>query len=365
MEVIYLMSRAVKTAGPVNQALNILIGLNKLPNVHARLMTLAPEKPNESWLQRFLDNGIEVVQLNQSFLNTWKCIHAIKEYIKANEIDVIHSAGFRADFVNMFMKGYTKIISTQRCLPSEIVEKFPRSFRPPFEKLHLKIIRRFDRVVACSKSLQKVYVEDYGINVDAVQNGVNTDLFIPAKIQDKRLLRKELGMLEDGRIYLVLGVLRRRKNVSLIIDAFTKTCDDYSQLWIVGEGPEDHNLEECARNDSRVFFTGAVGNPLSYLQASDVLISASLAEGLPNTVLEALSCGLPCILSDIDPHKEVFESAIVGGLFKNGSKEELYKLIEDSHKWNLDDMSVKARKLAIGNFSIFSLANNYYNCYCK
>lgn len=362
MEIVYLLSSALRR-GPVNQALNILIGLNKLPNIHAVLVTFAPEKEGDSWIERFKDNNIEVVQFNQPLWKSWRCVSLLKHYIKEHHIDVVHSAGFRADFINMFMSGHAKTVTTQRCLPNEIVEKFPKQVRKPFEKLHVGIIKKMDRIVACSKSIQSAYVAECGTRVDAVQNGVNTDYFVPVSLEKKLELRKKLNIPAYKIVYLVLGVLVPRKNNKLIIDAFHKIENDNIELLIVGAGTEEKMLKERAGNDKRITFTGATGFPLQYLQASDILISSSLAEGLPNTVLEALACGLPCVLSDIDPHKEIFESEIVGSLFDRNSEKELVVKIEGSFQWNLNDMSKEARKLTEKHFGLSILANNYLDSY--
>ena len=67
-----------------------------------------------------------------------------------------------------------------------------------------------------------------------------------------------------------------------------------------------------------------------YLQAADIFISTAVSEGLPNTVLEALSSGLPCILSDIGPHREIIEKNVgAGKLFKLRDSVELSKIMED------------------------------------
>ncbi len=63
--------------------------------------------------------------------------------------------------------------------------------------------------------------------------------------------------------------------------------------------------EKLLKKPSNIRFLGNVRNIVEYLQISDCFISASLAEGLPNTVLEAMACGLPTILSNIPPHKEL------------------------------------------------------------
>lgn len=363
MEIVYLISRAKKTAGPVNQALNILIGLNKLPNVHARLVTLAPEMKDFSWLQRFKDNNIEVVQLKQPIWLTWRCVPLLKRFIRENHIDIVHSAGYRADFVNLFLRNKVKTVTTQRSLPNEFVEKFPRIVKPLFEWMHLLIIKKMGRIVACSESMMTTLRDDYQLNAFAVQNGVNTDLFVPVDQKTKKELKEQLGFSKDKRLYLVLGSLRPRKNVGLIIDAFLAIDNPNAELALVGDGPLREELEKKAHGDKRIHFVGVTGKPKDYLQASDMLISSALAEGLPNTVLEAFACGLPCVLSDIGPHKELLRSSNIGVLFKCNNLDSLTNCLKDSLSWDVQKMSVEVRNEAVKEHSVKALAENYLNIY--
>lgn len=365
MNVIYLISRAKKTAGPVNQALNILTGLNKIPNVHAVLATLSPEMEGNSWLERFDENGIKVVQFGKEKNSTRKSLALLKSYIKENQVDVVHSAGYRADFVNMCLKNHVATITTQRSLPNEIVEKHPKLLRPFLEKAHLSIIKRIDVIVACSKTLQRVFEKDYHMSIEAVQNSVNTDHFVPVEKNEKKEIRKGLGLPENGRVFLVLGALNPRKNNALIIDAFKSIERSDIRLVFVGTGSQETDLKELAKKDDRIVFAGVTGNSKQYYQAADILVSSSLAEGLPNTVLEAIACGLPCILSDIEPHKEIIENEGVGEIFERKSKEQLVRCISDSFGWDMQEMSKKARLLAENHFSAKSLAERYLTIYKK
>ena len=116
-------------------------------------------------------------------------------------------------------------------------------------------------------------------------------------------------------------------------------------------------------DDKRITFIGYTKAPLQYLQLSDVLISSALAEGLPNTVLEALLCGLPCILSDIDPHLEIVKDTKLECIFNRHSVDGLSSLIQESILWDLNERSKYARELAYRKFGIIRLANDYEQVY--
>ena len=327
------------------------------------LVTLMPEQKGNSWLSRFEENGIKVVQLNQDRFNIFRCVSVLSRYVRRNNIDVIHSTGYQADLVNMLVREDVKKVSTQRCHPREIGEKQSKWTRPFLEWGHLQIIKRMDAVVACSLSLQNTFVNGFGINTFAVQNGVDTERFFPLSSQERAKIRQQLGIGDNERIFLVLGSLRPRKNVGLIISAFSHANLKNYRLLIVGNGPDEESLHAQAADNKCVTFTGHISTPLKYLQAADVLVSSSLNEGLPNTVLEAMACGIPSILSDIGPHLELLDNPDVGVSFKSDSEEELIDCIRESTSWDLNDKRDKIRKYAEQEFGISVLAKKYAQIY--
>ena len=82
---------------------------------------------------------------------------------------------------------------------------------------------------------------------------------------------------------------------------------------------EFNELKKQYGNVANVVMTGSVSNVNEYLQASDIYITSSKSEGLPNGVLEAMAVGLPVIMSDIEQHKEVFnQNNKIGRLYRIG-----------------------------------------------
>lgn len=365
MNIVYLISRAISSDGPVNQALNILTGLNQIDGVKAILVTLSPEIENGSWLYRFEERGIEVYQLNKPSWNIWGCISLLKSYIIEHKIDVVHSSGYRADIVNMYLNKYVTTVSTQRSNPRELAEEFPKILRFVINKYHIHVIKKIQAQVACSFSLQSIFSKEENMDIECVQNAVNTDFFIPVNSAEKKMLRKELNLPLYKTIYLVLGVLLPRKNNKVIINAYIDAKLSDSLLVFVGGGIEEPLLKELSKDNSNIVFAGITKNPVKYLQAADILVSSSLAEGLPNTVLEAISCGLPVILSDIEPHKELICESDAGIIFNRNSVKELTDCLVDSLRWNIEYKSKCARSIAEKKYSISVLANNYLKLYQK
>ena len=345
--------------GPINQGLNILIGMRMNGRVDSSFVTIAQEEPDASWLGRFKEAGIDIAQFNIPLWKSLLAIPKLRKYVQEKRVVIIHASGYRAVFIAMLARTKAKIVITQRCHPNESVEKFPKFIQPVFNSFYLWMIRRVDSVVACSKSIQHILNTEFNMEAECVQNGVNTDFFVPSTIPLKEQLRKELNLPLDKTLYLVLGSLRGRKNNSLVVDAFKRIGLSNAVAVIVGDGPEEEMLKNMAQGFSNIMMVGSTKTPVKYLQACDILVSASLAEGLPNTVLEALSCGLPCILSDIEPHKELIEGTGAGLIYTRHSVEELCKCILASKEWNLSKKSMIAREIAVNNYGVKSLAAKY------
>lgn len=365
MNALYVVSHAV-SSGPVNQALNILMGMKFDNSIEDVLVTIDQDEEKNNWISRFKENSIEVIQLNiKSKFNLIKAVRQLRRVICSKNIDIVHCSGFRVNIICMLAsRGKCKVVSTIRSEPSAVSELFPTFLRPIVRKICIYTIKRIPIRVACSKSMQDTYLRDYGIKMECVQNGVDTDYFVPLSREIKKALRKELG-LKDIRTFLVLGLLLPRKNNALIIDAFKNIHPSLGQLIIVGGGPEYEFLKERARYNRNILFIGHTDTPLNYIQVSDILISASLAEGLPNTVLEAISCGVVPLLSDITPHKELVSDTLISHLFEKDSVEDLTRLLKETNGWEMGTQSHYARNLALNKYGVRALASQYKHIYNK
>jgi glycosyltransferase involved in cell wall biosynthesis len=170
-------------------------------------------------------------------------------------------------------------------------------------------------VVFNSATVKKVYMARYGINEQKtaiLPNNVDT-VYQRDDIK-KTLVRKEYGFLEDDFVLSSMGVLNEDKNFSFLISAMQHIREPKVRLILIGDDVaatgEKRRLMEMADQmglRNRIVFCGWQTEPKPILAASDLFVFPSKHEGSPNALLEALSCGIPCLGSRIDEIAEVLE----------------------------------------------------------
>lgn len=109
----------------------------------------------------------------------------------------------------------------------------------------------------------------------------------------------------DRSYLLAVGRLVSSKGFDVLIAAFARLCADLPswQLVILGEGPEREALEAqvaIAGLAERVLLPGRAGNVGDWYAASSLYVMSSRFEGFPNTLAEAMACGLPAVSFDCD-----------------------------------------------------------------
>src|SRR5215216_5577585 len=134
-----------------------------------------------------------------------------------------------------------------------------------------------------------------------IPNGVDTDLFVPLQDAEKSHLRTELQLSVDAPLIVYLGRLTAEKRVDHLLNIWPdiRAAFPRAELLIVGTGPEETRLQTQSSSLAGVRFTGQVNDSRRYLQASDVFVLPSATEGLSNSLLEALSSGLPVLATSV------------------------------------------------------------------
>ncbi|MGI6140549.1 MAG: glycosyltransferase [Caldicoprobacterales bacterium] len=172
-------------------------------------------------------------------------------------------------------------------------------------------ITQEDFSLASAKFASKIY-HIHGV-------GVNTDKYYPVSKSFKVKLRQELGYSDEQFILLCVGELNKNKNQSTVLRAVAQAITSIPQikLLLAGNGPMEQKLKKLTDSlglADVVDFLGYRTNLEKYLNICDVSVSASLREGLPLNVMEAMLCEKPVIASSNRGHKELVKDGITGYL---------------------------------------------------
>ncbi len=176
-----------------------------------------------------------------------------------------------------------------------------------------KTLRRASGIITVSEELRQRAL-DYGVpapRVQAILNGCDDTVFQPAK---RSFARYELGLVEAAQVVLFVGRLAPVKGLPDLFDAIARLAPSNPNLglYCIGEGVLESQLRERAERadlTGRIHFLGR-RNPQQiarWMAAANCLALPSYSEGCPNVVLEALSCGLPVVASNVGGIPEVVD----------------------------------------------------------
>ncbi len=170
-------------------------------------------------------------------------------------------------------------------------------------------------------------------NIQLVHNGIDTTIF---KKKEDINCRQKLGISNDAVVITFVGRLIYAKGVQDLISAFTriKEANPNTKLLIVGDGPYRANLENLAhQNDCRsdILFLGHKNQDevIDILSITDICVNPSYSEGLPTSVMEAASIGLPIIATDVGGTGEIIANHETGMLVKTGDTGQLEQKLRE------------------------------------
>lgn len=195
--------------------------------------------------------------------------------------------------------------------------------------------------------------------IRVIPNGIDLDRFRPL---DKRFCRQALGLPQDKNLIL-FGAMSgsKRKGARHLLAALEQAQqkDDTFEVVVFGNASQQDTLRH-----HRPHYLGRISDeltlPLVY-SAADIFVCPSEQDNLPNTMVEAMACGTPCVAFDIGGMKDIIDHEVNGFLAPAFDTAELAHLIETSlrDEARLSAMSDAARRKAIDRFSIGDMAKSY------
>ncbi|MCR5485729.1 MAG: glycosyltransferase family 4 protein [Clostridiales bacterium] len=244
---------------------------------------------------------------------------AIRKEIKKLDPDVVVGMSHVMSAYALFCTAFTKIkaVGTERSNPYLLsATKFMTYLRKLTSTL-------CDGYVFQTKRAQSFFSLSVQKRSAVIPNAVfNRDVY-NTTIPDIR----EKVICASGRLVDIKGF-------DILIEAFSLISDKYPdyKLYIFGDGPEKESLMKLSKErnvSDRVIFKGTVKNVAEEISKCSVFVLSSRFEGMPNALIEAMACGLPCVSSrcDMGP-EELIDDGVNGLLVKKEDPEALAEAIE-------------------------------------
>jgi glycosyltransferase involved in cell wall biosynthesis len=322
--------------------------------------------------QRLASAGIEVV-----FMHKGRGIDAgfskrLAGFLRANvdRFDVMH-----AWLMSAGLWGRLALRKLGKRRPATVVSY--RSAEPhhwPGGAMLDRFLARYCELYICnSQAVQDVWAQRLRLDkafLPVIANGVDAARFDPAQY-DRFSVRQRLRVPADAVVITQVGTFKPAKNWPLFLEIAADICRrEPSAIFLaVGHGPlfDDVQvmLERYEDVADRIRFLGQREDIPELLAASDIVLSTSDVEGMPNAILEAMAAGKPVVATKISGSEELVRPGQTGTFFSvgdvAGATQALLELIEDV------DLRIRyseaARKIACDVYSFSSMAEAHCRAY--
>lgn len=295
-----------------------------------------------------------------------KTIFKIKEFLRDNQIDILHTHNYKSDIVGFgaVLLGKSKWVAT-----NHVWHGLDRKLRF-YERIDAFVLRFAARVVAVSGEIKEDLVAQNipGEKVQVIDNGIDINRFSRRESVEK--LKEGLGIHKDDVVVTIVGRLSPEKGHK----TFLKAAQDVlakkknTKFLIVGDGPirEELYAEAIRLNlNGCVIFAGIREDMPEIYAISDLMVNASSIEGLPMTILEAMAAKVALIVTPVGAVPEVIKHGVNGVIFPTedaqGLSREICSLIDEPSR--RDSLAERAYQDVCDHFSSAAMTQHYKQIY--
>ena len=268
---------------------------------------------------------------------------------RGREIDVIHAQGLNAGLVGVILKTIFR-----KKLVISLHAVYELDGKSLTRRAIAWIANQADKVLWLSKVIRE-QISSLGVSQEKLgkyKYWVDIDRFSP---KDSKEARKKNGINEQFTV-LFVGRLIQKKGVKLLVDIAKELSQ--IQFVLIGNGPEEQYIEKSSKQNKNIQFLGKIKNSElhEFYNCADIFCFPSLYdEGFGRVGMEAVSCGLPVVGSNLGGISEALDDTV--SVLVNPTHENLKIAILELYE-NPDVIKVlkkSCRDYAIKNFSINNL----------
>ncbi len=317
--------------------------------------------------------GVEVHQVNIGRFPGFSDVRQVKSVIKSGNYDIVHTHLIHADFYGALVKKFflrsLKLVSTKHGFE----EKYNNEYGFDPTKVRKNLYYRINRFSEnqCNQSF-------------SISDGLR-DLFVESGIsQGNKMSRIHYGFeMPDTRFenepeekksypqFVLAGRLVGFKGHRYAFRVLAKMKGDYPDLslWVLGIGELEDELKQMAKDfeiDDNVHFLGYKTNVLEYMEAADVVLIPSIAEGFGVVFLEAINTLKPIAAFDVSAGNEIFSDGYKKLLAQPFNVDQMVENIEYilQHKEELDRLTTENKQRLTNYFTIDRMVSEiaaFYN----
>jgi glycosyltransferase involved in cell wall biosynthesis len=297
----------------------------------------------------------------KSFLQIFQ---AVRRILIEKNFNVVHSHGYKENML-AYLATRTqrdiRLIGTQHGMPEVFGEKKNIKHRLLSKINFLLLARRFKHVVAVSMDINNMLVNHYGFpeeKVTMIHNGID----LPEHCHDR-----------GGRDYFLIGSSGRLfsvKGYSLMVDIARKVLEKTDKIIfeLAGDGPDMALIQDQIKQyglERSFILRGFVKNISAFYRRLDLYLNTSLHEGIPMSVLEAMSYGLPVIAPSVGGLTEIIDKGVEGFLIEGRNPDDYAQrcLALCEEEALRKRIGAAARLKIMNHFSLEHMVQQYHGLY--
>lgn len=202
-----------------------------------------------------------------------------------------------------------------------------------------------------------------------IPNPIDSSTYSPLLTDDREASRRTLEFEPDEVVFLFVGAISKGKGIDTLVAAWRTVRERSARpVKLLAMGPPfDPTMVEMLENAEGVTYSGTISveQVREYYRVADIFVLPTRGEGLPNVVIEAMSCALPCIAGRLDGITDYLLDSERGLLVDpedaQGLAAAMLRLLED--RQNAQEMGCRAREWVLDNADLTAVAARYQEIY--
>ena len=310
------------------------------------------------------DEGVELKSIDMTrqitIIKDLKALIELYKYFKNQKPDIVYTFTPKAGLLGMMASFLSRVpVRIHNVVGMPLMEATGKKF------ILLKFIERltylFSTNLFCNSFGLKKFInenltkKDVKVIAQGSINGVDTEFFKNTKTLDEQeLIRDKFKIDKKDFVITFVGRIVKDKGINELIEAFINLSKKYNNLKLLLVGDYEEHLNPI-KNENKILIdsldsiitVGFQNDIRDFLSITDLFVLPSYREGLPNSLIEAGSFGIPLLATNINGCNEIIDDCITGILVEKKSakklEEAIDKLLEDKELYNSIKLKVRDR----------------------